>query len=78
MLNLLKEFFEKIIHVINSLGLGNELAARYTVSIKNRRDKMMSKWALVCVLAVVLAACGNKGALYLPNDAAVPQQESSL
>ncbi|MGO2356328.1 MAG: LPS translocon maturation chaperone LptM [Marinomonas foliarum] len=39
---------------------------------------MMSKWALVCVLAVVLAACGNKGALYLPNDAAVPQQESSL
>ncbi|WP_217494972.1 MULTISPECIES: lipoprotein [Marinomonas] len=78
MLNPMKECFEKIITVINSLGLGNELAARYTVLIKNRRDKMMSKWALVCVLAVVLASCGNKGALYLPNDAAVSQQESSL
>lgn len=39
---------------------------------------MMSKCALVCILAVILAACGNKGALYLPNDAAVPQQKSSL
>ncbi|MGB0783837.1 MAG: LPS translocon maturation chaperone LptM [Marinomonas sp.] len=39
----------------------------------------MVKWISVCVLAVFLAACGNKGALYLPTDTAdMPQQESSL
>ncbi|MFT6656837.1 MAG: putative small lipoprotein YifL [Marinomonas primoryensis] len=59
--------------------MGNEQAARYTVSIKNRRDKTMFKLFSVCVLAVFLTACGNKGALYLPdNNAAVIQQESSL
>jgi predicted small lipoprotein YifL len=58
--------------------LGKQLAARYTVKIKNRRDKMMYKLFSVCVLAVFLTACGNKGALYLPNDASDVQQESSL
>ncbi|MGO2235662.1 MULTISPECIES: LPS translocon maturation chaperone LptM [unclassified Marinomonas] len=75
---LFKEYCLKNIYVISSLGLGNELAARYTVSIKNRRDKMMFKLLSVCVLAVFLTACGNKGALYLPSDAAETQQESSL
>jgi len=39
---------------------------------------MMYKLFSVCVLAVFLTACGNKGALYLPNDASDVQQESSL
>jgi predicted small lipoprotein YifL len=39
----------------------------------------MFKLFSVCVLAVFLTACGNKGALYLPdNNAAVIQQESPL
>lgn len=38
----------------------------------------MFKLLSVCVLAVFLTACGNKGALYLPNDATSEQQESSL
>ncbi|WP_212916285.1 MULTISPECIES: lipoprotein [Marinomonas] len=39
---------------------------------------MMFKLLSVCVLAVFLTACGNKGALYLPDDAPEAQQESSL
>ena len=39
---------------------------------------MMSKLFAVCILAVFLTACGNKGALYLPDDASDIQQESSL
>ncbi|MGO2514142.1 MULTISPECIES: LPS translocon maturation chaperone LptM [Marinomonas] len=39
---------------------------------------MMFKLLSVCVLAVFLTACGNKGALYLPSDTAETQQESSL
>ncbi|WP_392386389.1 LPS translocon maturation chaperone LptM [Marinomonas primoryensis] len=38
----------------------------------------MFKLFSVCVLAVFLMACGNKGALYLPDNAAAIQQESSL
>ncbi|MBR7889998.1 lipoprotein [Marinomonas sp. A79] len=38
----------------------------------------MLKLFSVCILAVFLAACGNKGALYLPDDAPSAQQESSL
>ncbi|WP_111638776.1 LPS translocon maturation chaperone LptM [Marinomonas shanghaiensis] len=38
----------------------------------------MYKLLAVCVLAVFLTACGNKGALYLPNDTTDAQQESSL
>ncbi|NLQ19010.1 lipoprotein [Marinomonas sp. M1K-6] len=37
----------------------------------------MFKLLLVCVLAVFLTACGNKGSLYLPNDAPETQQELS-
>ncbi|WP_424018343.1 LPS translocon maturation chaperone LptM [Marinomonas arenicola] len=37
----------------------------------------MFKWFPVLILVVFLTACGNKGALYLPTDKAVPQQESS-
>ncbi len=39
---------------------------------------MMSKWLSVCIFAVLLAACGNKGALYLPENTEQTQQESSL
>ncbi|MGJ8648612.1 LPS translocon maturation chaperone LptM [Marinomonas colpomeniae] len=39
---------------------------------------MMSKLLSVCVLAFFLAACGNKGSLYFPEDTAQVQQESSL
>ncbi|WP_084546014.1 LPS translocon maturation chaperone LptM [Marinomonas profundimaris] len=38
----------------------------------------MFKLFSVCVLAVLLTACGNKGALYLPDSTPVIQQESSL
>ncbi|UTW00446.1 lipoprotein [Marinomonas rhizomae] len=38
----------------------------------------MFKLLSVCVLAVLLTACGNKGALYLPSDTTDSQQESSL
>lgn len=38
----------------------------------------MFKLLSVCILAVFLTACGNKGALYLPNGAVNEQQESSL
>ncbi|NVK75544.1 hypothetical protein C0J08_16995 [Marinomonas sp. CT5] len=38
----------------------------------------MFKLLSVCVLAVFLTACGNKGALYLPSDASEIQQEASL
>ncbi|RNF73848.1 hypothetical protein EBI01_08825 [Marinomonas rhizomae] len=38
----------------------------------------MFKLLSVCVLAVFLTACGNKGALYLPNDTTELHQESSL
>ncbi|QNT06835.1 LPS translocon maturation chaperone LptM [Marinomonas arctica] len=38
----------------------------------------MFKLLSVCVLAVFLTACGNKGALYLPNDMTDAKQESSL
>ncbi|MCB5162910.1 LPS translocon maturation chaperone LptM [Marinomonas algarum] len=38
----------------------------------------MYRWLLVCVFAVLLAACGNKGALYLPDDTTQVQQTSSL
>ncbi|MGO3345266.1 MAG: LPS translocon maturation chaperone LptM [Marinomonas sp.] len=37
----------------------------------------MLKWLSVLILAAFLAACGNKGDLYLPTDNAAPQQESS-
>ncbi|MBJ7538301.1 LPS translocon maturation chaperone LptM [Marinomonas transparens] len=37
----------------------------------------MFKWLSVCLLAVFLMACGNKGALYLPDDTAGSQQEPS-
>ncbi|TYL48628.1 LPS translocon maturation chaperone LptM [Marinomonas sp. IMCC 4694] len=38
----------------------------------------MFKWLLVCIFAFFLAACGNKGALYLPTDTTDIQQTSSL
>ncbi|RNF52802.1 hypothetical protein EBI00_01450 [Marinomonas hwangdonensis] len=38
----------------------------------------MFKLFSVCLLAVILTACGNKGALYLPTDVTDNQQESSL
>jgi predicted small lipoprotein YifL len=38
----------------------------------------MFKLLSVCVLAVFITACGNKGVLYLPDDATRTQQESSL
>ncbi|WP_133011675.1 LPS translocon maturation chaperone LptM [Marinomonas flavescens] len=37
----------------------------------------MFKWLTVLILATFLIACGNKGALYLPTDKTVSQQESS-
>ncbi|MCV2403706.1 lipoprotein [Marinomonas sp. C2222] len=38
----------------------------------------MLKLFSICAVVVLLVACGNKGALYLPSDVKAPQQHSPL
>ena len=58
-------------------GLGNEVAISILSSSKIEEIKTMFKWFSVLILAVLLSACGNKGALYLPGNGPDSQQESS-
>ncbi|WP_353669517.1 lipoprotein [Marinomonas sp. THO17] len=39
---------------------------------------MMLKWFVVLVFSAFIVACGNKGALYLPDNNTLSQQESSV
>lgn len=50
------------------IGLGNIKPASILLRIHLEEIKMMLKWFFMAFLALFIVACGNKGALYIPDE----------
>jgi hypothetical protein len=59
------------------LQLHSPVACLYPVLIhRNRTETMMQKWLGLAIVLALLAGCGNKGPLYLPDDARAKQEQA--